>query len=202
MVHGRGCNPHWSLWRHWWCHNSETIREREKRRPPHAMKSSELSNGENRIALRQLLQNRKLRHSWRHNLGSRWKLQKMARQNLSIGAFYNITKNQDNPIKTVGQESFLSPKTPKNTSFLGVSTAILQECHSKTAQVHLQKFFLPLLISDVQQLYTRQHQKQQFLKATKDNRISATRVHDSGRLNTTCCFYHNQPVYNDIAVNK
>ena len=40
------------------------------------MKSSELSNGENRIALRQLLQNRKLRHLWRHNLGSRWKLQK------------------------------------------------------------------------------------------------------------------------------
>ena len=38
------------------------VREREKRRPPHAMKSSELSNGENRIALRQLLQNRKLRH--------------------------------------------------------------------------------------------------------------------------------------------
>ena len=66
------------------------------------MKSSELSNGENRIALRQLLQDRK----WRHNLGSRWKLQKMARENFSIGAFYNITKNQDNPIKTVGQDSF------------------------------------------------------------------------------------------------
>ena len=65
------------------------------------MKSSELSNGENRIALRQLLQNRKLRHLWRHDLGSRWKLQKMARENFSIGAFYNITKNQDNPIKTV-----------------------------------------------------------------------------------------------------
>jgi len=41
------------------------------------MKSSELSNGGNRIALRQLLQNRKWRHLWRHNLGSRWKLQKM-----------------------------------------------------------------------------------------------------------------------------
>jgi len=62
------------------------------------MKSPELSNGENRIAVRQLLQNRKLRH---HNLGSRWKLQKMARENFSA-AFYNITKNQDNPIKTVG----------------------------------------------------------------------------------------------------
>jgi len=32
-------------------------------------------------------------------------------------AFYNITQNQDNPIKTVGRDSFLSPKTPKNTSF-------------------------------------------------------------------------------------
>ena len=81
------------------------------------MKSSELSNGENRIALRQLLQKRKLRHLWRHNLGSRWKLQKMALENFSIGAFYNITKNQDNPIKTVGRDSFLSPKAPKNASF-------------------------------------------------------------------------------------
>ena len=42
---------------------------------------------------------------------------KMARENFSIGAFYNITKNQDNPIKTVGRDSFLSPKTPKNTIF-------------------------------------------------------------------------------------
>jgi len=78
------------------------------------MKSSELANDENRIALRQLLQNRKWCHLWRHNLGSRWKLQKMA---FSIGAFYNIAKNQDNPIKTVGPDSVLSPKTPKNTSF-------------------------------------------------------------------------------------
>jgi len=44
-------------------------------------------------------------------------LQKMARENFSIGAFHNITKNQDNPIKTVGQDSFFDPKTPKNTSF-------------------------------------------------------------------------------------
>jgi len=85
------------------------------------MKPSELSNGKNRIALRQLLQNRKLRHLWRHNLGSRWKLQKMARENFSIGALYNITKNQDNPIKTVGRDSYLSPKTHKNTSFLGIT---------------------------------------------------------------------------------
>jgi len=84
------------------------------------MKYSELANGENRIAL-QLLQNRKLRHLWRHNLGSRWKLQEMALENFSIGALYYITKNQDNPIKTVGRDSFFCPKTPKNTSFLGVT---------------------------------------------------------------------------------
>jgi len=44
---------------------------------------------------------------------------KMARENFSIGAFYNkfITKNQDKSIKTVGRDSFLSPQTPKNTSF-------------------------------------------------------------------------------------
>jgi len=29
---------------------------------------------------------------------------KMAQENFSIGAFYNITKNQDNPIKTVGNK--------------------------------------------------------------------------------------------------
>jgi len=42
-----------------------------------------------------------------------WKLQKMAPEKFSIGAFYNITKNQDNPIKTVGRASFLSPKPLK-----------------------------------------------------------------------------------------
>ena len=40
-------------------------------------------------------------------------------ENFSIGAFYNITKNQDNPIKTVGRDSFLSPKTPKIQVFKG-----------------------------------------------------------------------------------
>jgi len=43
-------------------------------------------------------------------------------ENFSIGAFYNISKNQDNAIKTVGRDSFLSPKTPKNTSFGGLPT--------------------------------------------------------------------------------
>jgi len=49
------------------------------------------------------------------------KIVKNARENFTIGAFYNITKNQHNPIKTVGRDSFLSPKTRKNTSFLGVT---------------------------------------------------------------------------------
>jgi len=74
------------------------------------MKCCELSDGENRIAVRQRLQNRKLRHLWRHNLGSRWKLQKMARENFNIGALYNIIKNQNNPIKTVGRDSFFEPQ--------------------------------------------------------------------------------------------
>ena len=29
VVYGRGCNPHRSLWRHCWRHNSETIRDRK-----------------------------------------------------------------------------------------------------------------------------------------------------------------------------
>jgi len=36
----------------------------------------------------------------------------ITRGNFSISAFDNITMNQDNPIKTVGGDSFLSPKTP------------------------------------------------------------------------------------------
>jgi len=45
----------------------------------------------------------------------------MTRENFSIGAFYNITKNEDNRIKTVGRDSlvFLSPKTPKIQVFRG-----------------------------------------------------------------------------------
>jgi len=126
MVHGRGCNPHRCTTTFanveitsWWRHNSETIRDRQKRRPHCHMKSSELSNGENRIALRQLLQNRKLCQWWRHNLGSRWKLQKMAQENFNIRALYNITKNQHDLIKTVGRDSFLSPKPLKIQVFWG-----------------------------------------------------------------------------------
>jgi len=49
--------------------------------------------------------------------GFKMEIAKISRENFSIGAFYNISKNQDNPIKTVGRDSFLSPQTPKNTSF-------------------------------------------------------------------------------------
>jgi len=45
----------------------------------------------------------------------------MAGENFSIGTFYNVTKNQDNPIKTVGPDSFLSPQTSKIQVFLGVT---------------------------------------------------------------------------------
>ena len=41
----------------------------------------------------------------------------MARENFSIGALYNITKNQHNPIKTGGRDSFLSPQNPKKYRF-------------------------------------------------------------------------------------
>ena len=46
---------------------------------------------------------------------------------------YNITKNLDNPIKTVGRDSFLSPQTHKNTSFLEVTLppGVAQPLYSK-----------------------------------------------------------------------
>jgi len=73
------------------------------------MKSCELFNGENRIALRQLCKtgNDVIDDViiWVQDGNCK----KMAQENCSIGAFCNITKNQDNPIKTVGQDSFLSP---------------------------------------------------------------------------------------------
>ena len=61
----------------------------------------------------------------------------MARDNFSIGAFYNITKNQDNPIKTVGRDSFLSPKTPKIQVFRvtqppGVAHSLYSREHNYT----------------------------------------------------------------------
>jgi len=70
------------------------------------MKSSELSNGENRIALRQLLQtgNDVIYDVIIWVQDGNYK--KMARENFSTGAFYNVTKNQENLIKTVGRDSF------------------------------------------------------------------------------------------------
>jgi len=59
---------------------------------------------------------------------------KMARENFSIGAFYNTTKNQDNPITTVERDSFLSPKILKiQVSFLGVTQppGVAQPLYSK-----------------------------------------------------------------------
>ena len=44
--------------------------------------------------------------------GFKMEIAKMARENFSNGAFYNITKNQDNPIKTVGRDSFFEPQNP------------------------------------------------------------------------------------------
>ena len=81
------------------------------------MKSSELSNGGNRIAVRKLLQNGNYVIYDVIISVQDGNCKKMAWENCSIGAFYNIAKNLDNPIKTVGRGSFLRPKTPKNTSF-------------------------------------------------------------------------------------
>jgi len=126
MVHGRGCNPHrctttfanveiTSLWRH----NSETIRDRQKRKPYRRMKSSELSNGENRA----LYDNFCKTGNYVIDDVIIWvqdgNCKKMAWENFSIRALYNITKNQHNPIKTVGWDSFLSPKPLKIQVFRG-----------------------------------------------------------------------------------
>ena len=70
------------------------------------MKSSELSNGENRIALydnfcksgNDVIDVIDDVIIWVPDGNGK----KMAQENFSIGVFCNITKNQDNPIKTVG----------------------------------------------------------------------------------------------------
>jgi len=41
----------------------------------------------------------------------------MAQENFCIGAFYNITKNQDNPIKTVGRDVFFRGFGAQKTKF-------------------------------------------------------------------------------------
>jgi len=67
---------------------------------------------------------------------------KMAQENFSIGVFYNITKNQDNPIKTVGRDSFLSPKSPKIQVFRGhpgpgVAQPLYSRGHNQTQTYNL-----------------------------------------------------------------
>jgi len=44
---------------------------------------------------------------------------------------YNISKNQDNPIETVGRDSFFSPKTPK-ILVLGVAQPLYSRGHNWT----------------------------------------------------------------------
>ena len=100
------------------------------------MKSSELSNGENHIALRQPCKTGNYVIydviSWVQDGNCK----KMARENFSIGALYNITKNQDNPIKNVDRDSFLSPKTPKIQVFRGTQPpGIAQPLYSRGTQL-------------------------------------------------------------------
>jgi len=81
------------------------------------MKSSELSNGENALFYDNFCKTGNYVIYDVIIWDQDGNCKKMARENFSIGAFYNITKNQDSPMKTVGRDSFLSPKTPKNTIF-------------------------------------------------------------------------------------
>jgi len=134
------------------------------------MKSSELSNGENRITLRQLLQNRKLRHLWRHNLGSRWRLQKMARENFSIGAFYNITKNQGNPIKTVGRDKFKGSPSP-----LGLHSPYILRDKTRPRQI---TYVLVWLKSDQRRLRkTKQTDRQTDRHYENNGHLAANQKH-------------------------
>ena len=57
----------------------------------------------------------------------------MVRENFSIGALYNITKYQDNPIKTVGRDSFFEPQNPYKYKVLGVTQPqwVAQPLYSK-----------------------------------------------------------------------
>jgi len=70
------------------------------------MKSSELSNGENCFTLGSFCKTGTYVIYdviiWVQDGNSK----KMARENFSIGALYNITKTQHNPIKTVGRDIF------------------------------------------------------------------------------------------------
>ena len=73
------------------------------------MKSSELSNGENASLYDNIS---KTGNGVIYDVII-WvpdgNCKKNGSREFSIGAFYNITKNQNNPIKTVGRDSFLEP---------------------------------------------------------------------------------------------
>jgi len=96
------------------------------------MKSSELPSGENRIALRQVRQFCQTGNYVVYDVII-WvqdgNCKKLLERIFAIGVLYNITKNQDNPIKTVGRDSFLSPKTPKIQVFKG-HTALYSKGHN------------------------------------------------------------------------
>ena len=133
-----------------------------------------------RIALRQLLQNRKLRHLWRHNLGSIWKLQKVARENCSIGAFYNITKYQHSPIKTIGRDSFfLRPETPKIQVFRGQPAP-----RGRTAPIFLGDTTRPRLITYVQ-VWSKSDQRRQRKTLYKQTNKQTDRQTDTTKIMVT-----------------
>jgi len=54
----------------------------------------------------------------------------MAGENFSIGAFYNITENQDNPIKTVGRDMFFEPQFLGVTQLPGVAQPLYSRGHN------------------------------------------------------------------------
>jgi len=80
------------------------------------MKSSELSNGENRIALR-LYDNFCKTGNYVIYDVIIWVQDGNCKKWLERTLVLVRCKNQDSPVKTVGRDSFFSPKIPKNTSF-------------------------------------------------------------------------------------
>ena len=65
------------------------------------------------------------------------------------GEFYNITKNQHNPIKTVGRDSFWAPK-PLKYKFLrgyqppGVAQPLYSRGHNKTRTCNMFPSFIQI----------------------------------------------------------
>jgi len=71
-----GCNPHRSLWRHWRRHNSETIRDREKRRPTWHHEIVWAIQWRKPHRSTKTFAKPEITTIMTSNLGSRWKLQK------------------------------------------------------------------------------------------------------------------------------